>query len=57
MLTKAKSWKLGRLASLALVILMTIGLFPALGFSGTYTLYPTDDATVNPNGTNNTDVL
>lgn len=49
--TKSKFWKLGRLASLALVILMTIGLFPTLGFSGTYTIYPTADASVMPSGT------
>jgi hypothetical protein len=41
----AKSWKWGRLAGPALVIVM-IGLFPASGFPKTYTVYPTDSASV-----------
>jgi hypothetical protein len=53
MSTKVKTWELGRLVLLALVIMMTIGLFPAPGFSGTYTIYPTDDASVMPTQTDN----
>jgi hypothetical protein len=43
---KIKAGKLSRLVRLALVIMMTIGLFPALGFSGTYTIFATDIASV-----------
>jgi hypothetical protein len=46
MLTKPKVWKLGQLASLAIVIMMTIVLFPVQGFSHTYTIYPADSASV-----------
>jgi hypothetical protein len=57
MLTKTKFCNFGYLVSLALLIMLTIGLFPAIGFSGTYTIYPTDDAAVSPEGTNNSDTL
>jgi hypothetical protein len=57
MLTKTKFCNFGYLVSMALLIMLTIGLFPARGFSGTYTIYPTDDAAVSPEGTNNSDTL
>ena len=57
MLAKTKFSKLGRLIGPAVVIMMMIGLFPALGFSATYTIYPTDDAAVDPNGSDNSYML
>jgi hypothetical protein len=40
MLNQGKFRKLGRLLSPAIAIIMMIGLFPAVGFSATYTIYP-----------------
>ena len=42
---RGKSWKWIRLAGPVLLITM-IGLFPALGFAKTYTIYPADSASV-----------